>query len=195
MIPASTKRSRATRPYPTMRPVVRTRYASAIISRSWAYTRTVLPGSFATSDFDFEKPRKSLAGSATIAREHQQSTYEVFDYPGELSQLDSQQSDLTANVRIQELQASYMIASGQGKRRRSLATGLRFTLDKYPRKDLNIAYVITRATYTLNADSYEPGPGEPGEEPIIRGSRCRPEGESRKMLACTSGPRGARASR
>lgn len=123
---------------------------------SWAYTRTVLPGSFATSDFDFEKPRKSLAGSATIAREHQQSTFEVFDYPGELSQLDSQQSDLTANVRIQELQASYMIARGQGNAA-GLATGLRFTLDKYPRKDLNIAYVITQATYTLTADSYEPG--------------------------------------
>ncbi|MDB6009613.1 MAG: tssI [Gammaproteobacteria bacterium] len=131
---------------------------------SWAYTRTVLPGSFATSDFDFEKPRKSLAGSATIAREHQQSTYEVFDYPGELSQLDSQQSDQTANVRIQELQASYMIASGQGNAA-GLATGLRFTLDKYPRKDLNIAYVITRATYTLNADAYEPGAAH--EEPTF----------------------------
>ena len=131
---------------------------------SWNYTRTVLPGSFATADFDFEKPRKSLAGSATIAREHQQSTYEVFDYPGELSQLDSQQSDLTANVRIQELQASYMVAGGHGNAA-GLATGLRFTLDKYPRKDLNIAYVITQATYTLNADSYEPGEGH--EEPTF----------------------------
>ena len=131
---------------------------------SWAYTRTVLPGSFATSDFDFKKPRKSLAGSATIAREHQQSTYEIFDYPGELSQLDSQQSDQTANVRIQELQASYMVARGQGNAA-GLATGLRFTLDKYPRKDLNIAYVITQATYTLNADSYEPGAAH--EEPTF----------------------------
>jgi type VI secretion system secreted protein VgrG len=154
---------------------------------SWAYTRTVLPGSFATSDFDFEKPRKSLAGSATIAREHQQSTYEVFDYPGELPQLDSQQSDRMANVRIQELQASYMVANGHGNAA-GLATGLRFTLDKYPRKDLNIAYVITQATYTLTADAYEPGAAqeestfEVAIEAIDARTHFRPARRTRKPM-------------
>jgi type VI secretion system secreted protein VgrG len=123
---------------------------------SWTYTKAVQPGSFATTDFDFEKPRKSLAGSATVSRQHQQSTYEVFDYPGALAQLESQQSDTTAKVRIQELQASYMVASGHGNAA-GLATGRRFTLEKFPRKDLNIAYVITRASYTLSVDSYESG--------------------------------------
>jgi type VI secretion system secreted protein VgrG len=154
---------------------------------SWAYTRTVLPGSFATSDFDFEKPRKSLAGSATIAREHQQSTYEVFDYPGELPQLDSQQSDRMANVRIQELQASYMVANGHGNAA-GLSTGLRFTLDKYPRKDLNIAYVITQATYTLTADAYEPGAAheestfEVAIEAIDARTHFRPARRTRKPM-------------
>jgi type VI secretion system secreted protein VgrG len=124
---------------------------------SWTYTKAVRPGSFATTDFDFEKPRKSLASSATISRQHQQSTFEVFDYPGTLSQLESQQSEATSKVRIQELQAGYMVASGHGNAA-GLATGWRFTLEKFPRKDLNIAYVITRATYTLSADVYESGP-------------------------------------
>ena len=124
---------------------------------SWTYTKAVQSGSFATTDFDFEKPRKSLSSSATISRSHQQSTFEVFDYPGTLSQLESQQSDVTSKVRIQELQAGYMVASGQGNAA-GLATGWKFTLDKFPRKDLNIAYVVTRATYALSTDVYESGP-------------------------------------
>jgi type VI secretion system secreted protein VgrG len=124
---------------------------------TWTYTKAVQSGSYATTDFDFEKPRKSLAGSATISRQHQQSTYEVFDYPGTLSQLESQQSDTTAKVRIQELQASYMVASGHGNAA-GLATGRRFTLEKFPRKDLNIAYVIIQARYALSGDVYESGP-------------------------------------
>ena len=123
---------------------------------AWSYTKAVQSGSFATTDFDFEKPRKSLASSATISRQHQQSTFEVFDYPGALSQLESSQSDVTTKIRIQELQAGYMVANGHGNAA-GLAAGWKFTLDKFPRKDLNIAYVITRASYALSTDVYESG--------------------------------------
>jgi type VI secretion system secreted protein VgrG len=123
---------------------------------AWAWTKAVQPVTFATTDFDFEKPRKTLAGTETIARKHQQADYEIFDYPAELSKLEAQQSELTAKIRIQELQAVYMIARGHGNAA-GLATGLRFALEKFPRKDLNIDYVITQATYTLTADSFEPG--------------------------------------
>jgi type VI secretion system secreted protein VgrG len=154
---------------------------------SWACTKTVLPGSFATTDYDFEKPRKSLAGTATIAREHPQSSYEVFDYPGTLSQFAQQQSDLTAKIRIQELQAPYMVASGHGNAA-GLATGRRFTLDRFPRKDLNIAYLITRATYTLSGDSYEPGHAPAGQtfavaiEAIDARTPFRPERRTLKPM-------------
>lgn len=130
---------------------------------AWSYTKSVQPGTFATTDFDFETPRKSLAASASIARKHQQADYEIFDYPAELSKLDSGQANLTAKVRIQELQTPYMVARGHGNAA-GLATGLRFTLDKFPRKDLNIAYIVTQATYTLTADSYEPGQPQSAEE-------------------------------
>ena len=123
---------------------------------SWSYTKAVQSGSFATTDFDFEKPRKSLASSATITRQHQQASFEVFDYPGALSQLESSQSDATTKVRIQELQAGYMVATGHGNAA-GLAAGWKFTLDKFPRKDLNMAYVVTRASYALSTDVYESG--------------------------------------
>ncbi len=130
---------------------------------SWSYTKRVQPGNFATTDFDFEKPRNSLAATANISRPHAQAAYEMFDYPAELSKLDGGQSSRTASIRIQELQVPYMIAQASGDAA-GLAPGLRFKLDKYPRKDLNIDYLITQATYDLSSDAYETGDAEAEEE-------------------------------
>lgn len=129
---------------------------------AWAWTKSVQPGSFATTDFDFEKPRKSLSGSSTIERKHSQASYEIFDYPAELSKLEASQTEVTAKIRIEELQASYLVAHGHGTAA-GLGTGFRFELDNYPRKDLNIEYLITQGTYTLTVDSYETGTAS-GEE-------------------------------
>ncbi|HTV78592.1 MAG TPA: type VI secretion system tip protein TssI/VgrG [Steroidobacteraceae bacterium] len=129
---------------------------------SWAYTKSVMPGSYATTDFDFEKPRLSLAGSGTITRKHEQSSYEIFDYPAELSAMTPKQSEVTATVRIEELQSTYMVAHGHGNAA-GLATGAQFTLEKFPREDLNIAYIITQAHYNLAGDVFESG-GESQDE-------------------------------
>ncbi len=130
---------------------------------AWSWTKSVQTGSFATTDFDFEKPRKSLAGTSTVSRSYGYADYEIFDYPAELSKLDANQSELTAKVRIQELQTAYLIARGHGNAA-GLGTGIKFTLDKYPRKDLNIEYLITQGAYTLTVDSYESGGQPQGEE-------------------------------
>lgn len=133
---------------------------------SWTYTKSVRTGTFATTDYDFEKPRLSLAASESISRSHEQSQFEVFDYPAELDQLTSGQSTQVAKVRIQELQAAFMIARGHGDAA-GLASGYRFTLDKHPRKDLNVEYLITRASYSLASDTYETGATETGEQIVV----------------------------
>ncbi|HEX6510375.1 MAG TPA: type VI secretion system tip protein TssI/VgrG [Chloroflexota bacterium] len=130
---------------------------------AWSWTKAVQPGAFATTDFDFEKPRKSLSGTSTISRKHNRSDFEIYDYPAELSKLEPKQSEATAKVRIQELQASYLVAHGHGNAA-GLGTGLKFELEKHPRKDLNIAYLLTQCTYTLSVDSYESGGVPHGEE-------------------------------
>ncbi|MEA3183127.1 MAG: type secretion system secreted protein VgrG, partial [Gammaproteobacteria bacterium] len=89
--------------------------------------------------------------------------YEIFDYPAELSKLESSQTELTAKIRIQELQTFYLTARGHGNAA-GLGTGLLFTLEKYPRKDLNIKYLTTQSTYRLTVDSYEPGQPPSGLE-------------------------------
>ncbi|MGH8137961.1 MAG: type VI secretion system Vgr family protein [Steroidobacteraceae bacterium] len=130
---------------------------------AWSWTKAVLPGTFKTTDFDFEKPRKPLAGVGTIERKHSQAAFEIFDYPAELSKLEAKQSELIAKIRIQELQSFYLLARGHGNAA-GLGTGLHFTLDKHPREDLNIKYLITQSTYALTADSYEPGATQTTEE-------------------------------
>jgi len=134
---------------------------------AWSWTKAVQPGSFATTDFDFEKPRKSLAGTSTVSRKNSQSSYEIFDYPAELNKMEADQSESVAKVRIQELQTSYLVARGHGNAA-GLAPGLHFKLDKYPRKDLNIDYLVTQGIYSLTVDSYESGNVPSGEQFKIR---------------------------
>ena len=123
---------------------------------NWLWTKSVQPGTYATDDFDFEKPRKSLSGSDTVARQHARADFEVFDYPAELNKMESSQTEVVAKVRIQELQTAYLTARGDGNAA-GLGAGWKFTLDKYPRKDLNIDYLTTMARYALTADAFETG--------------------------------------
>jgi type VI secretion system secreted protein VgrG len=132
----------------------------------WTYTKSVRTGTFATADYDFEKPRLALTASESISRPHEQSHFEVFDYPAEPDQLTPAQAAQVAKVRIQELQAGYMVARGRGNAA-GLAAGCRFTLDKHPHKDLNVEYLITRATYALASDAYETGEAASSPEALL----------------------------
>ena len=123
---------------------------------AWNWTKSVESGSFATTDFDFEKPKLSLRNASSISRPHTHSDYEIFDYPSEVPVLEAQQTEAIAKVRIQELQTTYLRARGHGSAA-GLAPGHTFTLEKYPRPDLNIEYLVTQATYSLTGDVFESG--------------------------------------
>jgi len=84
---------------------------------SWSLAQEVQPGAYALNDFDFEKPRASLAVKSTFTRKHAAAEYEVYDYPGEY--VETGDGESYARVRIEELQARYELASGQGDARGS----------------------------------------------------------------------------
>jgi type VI secretion system secreted protein VgrG len=123
---------------------------------TWGFSKTVRPGHFATTDYDFTAPKKALLETATIARKNAHADFEVYDYPAELSVFDASESKRLAKVRIQELQATQMIAQGGGDAA-GLATGRTFALAKYPRADLNIEYFIVSSNITLSSDSHRSG--------------------------------------
>jgi type VI secretion system secreted protein VgrG len=132
---------------------------------SWRYVQTVQPGVYATDDFDFKKPKLSLLKFKNVDRKHAQARFEIFDFPAEVpamkddaaSALESpSEAERIAGLRLEELQAAHLVAHGEGNAM-GLAAGRVFTLEKYPRSDLNIKYAIIAADYTLTSEAYESG--------------------------------------
>jgi type VI secretion system secreted protein VgrG len=130
---------------------------------SWIQSKSVRSGAYATTDYDFSAPKKSLLQSSSISKSHAQATFEIYDYPAELGKLDSGETSRVAKVRIQEIQATQTIASGEGDAA-GLATGYSFSLSKYPRADLNIEYFIIGSTISLTSDAHMSGGADPGTE-------------------------------
>ncbi|MGB5600568.1 MAG: type VI secretion system tip protein VgrG, partial [Thiothrix litoralis] len=118
----------------------------------WHVAKQVLPGKYMLNDFDFKRPRASLRSSHAIPRSHAIADYEVYDYPGEYTQIDAGNS--YARTRIEELHTGYEQASGQSDVRTLLAGGL-FTLAEHPRDDQNREYLLTAVTHTLHSDVFE----------------------------------------
>jgi len=121
---------------------------------SWSSVSSVQPGAYATSDFDFEKPTNSLLGKEQFRRNHAQSSHEVFDHPAELQAMTAEATARIAKIRLEELQAGHTIVHGQGNAA-GLACGARFKLTDHPRKDLNIEYLVTGASYSFAAAASE----------------------------------------
>ena len=156
--------------------------------------KSVQPGSFATTDFDFEKPRKSLG-------RHQHDRVASTCTPGAATRSSitppssasskASQTEATAKIRIEELQVRYLTCS-RARQPRLGDWGPAFasrSSTNYPRKDLNIEYLITQETGTrCTVDSYETG----GQPPA---ARSLPSPSRRSMHERRSVPSAARASR
>lgn len=125
----------------------------------WTSTKSVRTGSYANTDYDFEKPRQSLLGSESISRKHAHASFEVFDYPADLAKLTAGESSRVAKVRIEELQASYAVMHGEGDAV-GLVCGAKFGLTDYPRKDQNIDYLVIGNKFKVATDEYDAGQGE-----------------------------------
>ncbi len=129
--------------------------------QSWSFQKTFQPGSYATRDYNFERPTPIPAGTASVSRAHEASKYEMYDYPAEASELDSKGADRIAKLRVEELQASQMVAHGKGDAA-GLAAGHLFELTGHPRESLDIRYLITSTSIDLSSDAYHAGAGSAG---------------------------------
>jgi type VI secretion system secreted protein VgrG len=130
---------------------------------AWSFEKSVQPGAFASSDYDFEAPKASLAGNNAIAGKHAHANYEIYDYPADIAKMDAGETKRLAKIRMQEMSAQHFIARGQGDAA-GLATGYKFKLTQYPRADLNIEYLITSTTLQLTSDAHDAGRADPGTE-------------------------------
>lgn len=118
----------------------------------WTAEKNVQAGLYALTDFDFEKPKKSLLVKKNIPRGHTHSEYEVFDFPGEYAEYAD--GETYAQMRIEELHAQHEVFTGRA-RAAGLAPGFTFTMDEHPRDDQNCEYLITGVNYDIRGDDYE----------------------------------------
>ncbi|MEW8469297.1 MAG: type VI secretion system tip protein TssI/VgrG [Candidatus Thiodiazotropha sp.] len=122
---------------------------------SWKFSKSVRPGKYVHTDYDFTKPKSDLSTNALQPRSHPYADYEIYDYPGEYEVPPD--GDNYASYRIQELQAGHEVLGGKGNAR-GVTTGGLFTMTDHPRGDQNREYLITGASYTLQSDAFESVP-------------------------------------
>jgi type VI secretion system secreted protein VgrG len=122
----------------------------------WSFQKAFQPGAYATREYDFKKPAPVLAGTATIPRAHGSGGYEIFDYPGEPALQNPTALERVAQVRVQELQVSQMIARGSGNAA-GITVGRLFTLSGHPRADLNTQYLVSYSHIELESDAFQTG--------------------------------------
>ena len=118
---------------------------------TWTLEQEVQPGTYALNDFNFEKPKTSLIAQSDIATQNAQSTFAIYDYPGEYAE-QSNGSDY-AKIRIEELHTQHEVVQGSGNAR-GLAVGYTFSLTGSPRRDQNREYLVTSSSCHLTADNY-----------------------------------------
>ncbi|KIQ01201.1 MULTISPECIES: type VI secretion system tip protein VgrG [Pseudomonas] len=122
----------------------------------WHLAHEVQPGSLALNDYDFQRPSARLEVRSSIAREHSNADYPLYDYPGEYVQ--SKDGEQYARNRIEAIQAQHEQIRLKGNAR-GLGSGHLFSLTDYPRDDQNREYLIVDSEYTITQDLYESGRG------------------------------------
>ncbi|WP_332874357.1 type VI secretion system Vgr family protein [Bowmanella yangjiangensis] len=128
---------------------------------NWSSSCEVQTGRYASTDYDFKKPKSDLSTSRTIPRSHALADAEYFDYPGEYT--ESADGDSYTLTRIEEQQVKFEQHSGETDARNMTCGGL-FTLSEHPRADRNQEYLVLSCDYELNANHYGSGGG--GEQPF-----------------------------
>ncbi|MCU7871634.1 MAG: type VI secretion system tip protein VgrG [Candidatus Thiodiazotropha sp. (ex Lucinoma annulata)] len=121
----------------------------------WKFTKSVQPGRFAHTDYDFKKPKSDLSSNAPLPRSHPYADYEIYDYPGEYEKTSD--GETYARNRIEEIQAGHEVLEGKGEAR-GVCTGGLFTLTEHPRGDQNREYLITSAFHYLYSDAFDAVP-------------------------------------
>lgn len=129
----------------------------------WAVSGEIQAGSYALTDFDYEKASASNNGSllskAQIPSGFAVPDFELFDYPGNYASAEA--GNALALARMERAHGQSMLVKARSNARGLYCGGL-FSLSEHPREDQNLGYLITGAQYELYTSSYASG-AEGGE--------------------------------
>lgn len=116
---------------------------------AWHVEQELRTGKCTVTDYNFTTPATSLLADApTVVQLDASKPYDLFDYPGPHETKD--QGDAVAKLRIEEEEASYMVANGSSTCR-WLVSGYKFDLTGHDRSDQNTSYVLTDVHHVASA--------------------------------------------
>lgn len=118
---------------------------------SWRQQRDLRSGAFASTDFDFNVPKKMLEVNASPLDDDANSNLEVFAFPGKYTDLERGQ-DL-ARVRVDQIRVPNGTIQGCTTAH-GLATGAVFSLDRHPRDDQNSTFLVVETEIELESDLF-----------------------------------------
>lgn len=104
-------------------------------------------GAFTQRDFDFKVPGKNLTTLHGIARKHDHSEYEIYEYPGRYK--ESGHGEVYTRARIEAIRAGYETISCESDAR-GIAAGSYFELTDHPRSLFNKSFLVRSAVHQLS---------------------------------------------
>jgi len=117
----------------------------------WLASKRLRSSKFTVGDYDFKRPAYVFA-QAFVKHEHPHSSYEVYDYPGEV--LTTAEAEREARVQLEEHQVEFDTVEGSGNPR-GIAVGSLFALTQFPRDDQNKEFLVVDAVYEVRVGEYE----------------------------------------
>jgi type VI secretion system secreted protein VgrG len=126
----------------------------------WDIEHEVQPVVFTHTDFNFKNPGSDLMASRKSDRQDKGPDFEIFDYPGEYTNLD--EGETYARARIEEIRAEYETLHGETTAR-GISAGFCFNLTNHPRQDQQRNYLLKSVSLSAATSGYYSGETE-GEE-------------------------------
>ncbi len=118
----------------------------------WRIEHQFQPGKYALNDFNFTTPKADLKSvTPTKISIPGFKQYEVYDYPGEYTK--GEEGSAYSKIRMQEIDIRHETVSGVSDAR-GLCTGSKFDLADHPLEKQNKTYLVTSASYHLQAGDY-----------------------------------------
>jgi type VI secretion system secreted protein VgrG len=123
----------------------------------WRMEQEMRPGKYALCDYNFKTPGTRLdAEVQSTINQGGNTRFEVYDYPGLYETRGD--GDKLAKIRIEEQEAPHAVFHGESDCR-TLASGFKFDLYGYERKDQNDSYLLTNITHSGEEGGFYTGQG------------------------------------
>ncbi len=120
--------------------------------REWLSEQRHYSGTYAHTDYDFTRPKTPLEARSQIPGDSARPNSEIFDFPGEYTQLNGGQD--WARVRMEEMRMENYNAHGNADAR-GLVPGCVFTLAEPPIPDEAGSYLVLSTSISVQVDVYE----------------------------------------